>query len=237
MTVHKPLALLRAEHHLITKVLDVLDLVETSFEQEGPAPVSFYNDVLAFTRQFVNRWHHNKEESSLFAHLRNHPGAATHRAFLIGERDHRVIRSLLADSIRQYPLAHEGDGEAGLILHEDLVEYGGILRRHIHDEESEIYPLAEAFFSDQEWEVVAAEFTALAEDPQNPWVVPQRFLLQVEDLQRQVAEIVRQTTVEHARSLQWTNLGMPPYSGNDPDGRNLPLSASYAIPPARQPKP
>ncbi len=136
-------AVMVEEHRLILRMIDLVEKNTRLLEQGRFADWRFFLDAVDFIRNYADRFHHAKEEATLFTALiangmpeQNSPVAAMlmehdqGRAFVRGME--AAARKALAGETGQVP-----------ILAGNAHGYVSLLRQHIDKEDNILYPLAE----------------------------------------------------------------------------------------------
>lgn len=155
-----------AEHRLILRMVSLLEKNSSLTEQGKFTDWRFFLDGVDFIRNYADRFHHAKEEDTLFTALvangmpeKNSPIAAMHMAHDMGRA---FVRGLEEAAARA--LAGEPGSEAGIVR--NAQGYAALLREHIHTEDKILYPLAEKTLpADVRPAMLAAYSKAEAEAP------------------------------------------------------------------------
>jgi hemerythrin-like domain-containing protein len=154
----KPLEILKNEHGLIRRYLDLLESASIQMEGGKRPPREFFEKGIRFGREFADRYHHHKEELILFVLL-----AQRHEGALDGEieslrHQHETGRDHVAD------IGAALDGyEAGNPVKTDQIRaalraYVPMLRDHIHTEDHVFFPLAAEKLTAEEHAQLESEF-------------------------------------------------------------------------------
>lgn len=146
------------EHRVILQVLTAMDRRVREGEQTGRLPVPFLRDLLTFSRGFVDRCHHAKEEGCLFPCLdrRGLPAAGGLVEVLLEE--HAAGRQLVARIgalLDRY--------ESGAAAAEEVLgvcrSYADLLRQHIIKEDELLFPAGEAVMRTEDHAAVSGCFS------------------------------------------------------------------------------
>jgi hemerythrin-like domain-containing protein len=137
--------MLREEHQLIVKVLDVLEQVVEK-GQSGEWDVDAMEECVAFFRLFADLCHHGKEEDLLFPELeaRGMPREQGPIAVMLFE--HRQGRALVAQMAGALEGAREGATEPLARFENAARAYIQLLRGHIHKEDNVLFNMADFMF-------------------------------------------------------------------------------------------
>lgn len=153
-----PTDILRAEHGLISRVLDAVDQVLES----GPFDATPLRLFIEFASTFVDRCHHMREENLLFPRLERagipRQGGCMSRLL----QDHQDARSLVRTMETHLPVAAAGDAAAMADVRKAATQYVTLLRSHMKKEESIVFPLAERTLSEDEKRVLVTEMNRAA---------------------------------------------------------------------------
>ncbi len=140
---------LMREHRVIEKVLRALDRKLTEASETRTVPVAFLRTVVMFSRQFIDRCHHRKEEGCLFPCLENR--GVPKEGGLIGVmlEEHEMGRTLvkqITETLDRYER-----GAAGV---EDVLDpcrqYMELLQHHIFKEDEMLFPMGDGVMSSQD---------------------------------------------------------------------------------------
>ncbi|UCF18395.1 MAG: hemerythrin domain-containing protein [Gemmatimonadota bacterium] len=137
-----PTGMLRDEHQLILKVLDVLErLVEKG--DKGEWNLEALKECVTFFRLFADACHHGKEEDLLFPELEargmpRHEGPIAVMLF-----EHKQGRALVGEMAQALSAAHGGEAEPLVKLEGAARGYLQLLRGHIQKEDNVLFNMAD----------------------------------------------------------------------------------------------
>jgi hemerythrin-like domain-containing protein len=140
--IMSPINQLLEEHRVIGDYLEIIALARGVMENGGRLPMEFFEGVVEFAREFVDRYHHYKEEHQLFVLLAQKKGGQldAHIGTLRQQHEHNRNRiAALARSIEAYDA---GDPIHETWLLEHLAGFSATLCQHIHSENRVFFPLA-----------------------------------------------------------------------------------------------
>ena len=158
------IGIIQAEHRAYAAVLDCLDNLVRDIETRGYSPdFELLHLILEYVRDFVDRYHHPKEDHYLFKALRRRAPEVS-PALEALEDEHKqgpeLIRAL-DWALREY----QALGASACSRFRDAArQYLAFERAHMRREETEIIPLARARLTAEDWHVIDAVFTE-NEDP------------------------------------------------------------------------
>jgi len=163
---------LKEEHVLVLMVVEAMEREVISIQEKGRVHTDRVAQMLDFTRNFTDGRHHYKEEQVLFPVLeeRSRSGAGQVSVLLSEHDAGRECVRAIADNL---PRANEDEAARNAVA-ENLGLYAFLLRLHINKEDTVLFPLADEVLSDQEAEIMAADF-ARAESEQTGAGVHERY--------------------------------------------------------------
>lgn len=143
-----PTGMLREEHQLILKVLDVLQKV---LEKGDSADwdIESMEDCVAFFRLFADACHHGKEEDLLFPELEARGMSREQGPIAVMLFEHQQGRALVGQMADALPGARDGEAEPLARFETAARAYIQLLRGHIHKEDNVLFNMAD-FMVDQQ---------------------------------------------------------------------------------------
>ncbi len=145
---------LMKEHQMILKYLDLLERY-VEFSKTSRCENIFLEkaqDFISFIQQFVDTYHHAKEEDVLFQYLQA-PGVLSHcnpLPVMLSEHEQgRMYVQNMADAVVNINIES---------LYENAYSYCQLLRQHIFKEDNVLYRMAENGLSEQEKIAVESEY-------------------------------------------------------------------------------
>lgn len=131
------------EHKLILRMIALVEENAARAEAGSFEDWQFFLDAVDFIRNYADRYHHAKEEDTLFTALvaNGMPQENSPVAAMLMEHDQgrAFVRGMEAAAQK----ALNGDAGQGAIIAENARGYAALLRDHIHKEDHILYPLAE----------------------------------------------------------------------------------------------
>lgn len=131
--------ILRAEHNAVLVVLDQLERAVAVAERGVPVPKDIFTEVGEFFTIFVEKCHNGKEESAVFSQLDDGDRPLTKQLTDEHTAGRQLTRSF-SDAVAAYV---PGDIASAQRLAETARAYGQMLRRHIEEENTELFPAME----------------------------------------------------------------------------------------------
>jgi hemerythrin-like domain-containing protein len=138
-----PIAILKAEHRVIERVLTALE----RFAAQDRIAADAFHGAIDFLRNFADGCHHAKEENELFPRLE--VAGVPRRDGPIGCMldEHERGRALMRRMSESVDAAARGDENARRTLRLAVAEYVSLLREHIMKEDQVLFELADRMFS------------------------------------------------------------------------------------------
>ena len=161
-----PVEKLFAEHRIISQCLELIPTANRMMENAVPLPSDFFGQLIAFSREFIHRYHHFKEEYHLFPLVaRKAKGPfRLHLAFL---RNQHEQGQQCIDEIEMDLGAHSpGHTNGRRALQQHLAAFHALLSEHIRKED-EFFPLIGDTLTQEDLISLEAEF-ALVDDITGP---------------------------------------------------------------------
>ncbi len=154
----KPLEILKNEHGLIRRYLDLLESAANRMEEGKKPPREFFEKGVRFGREFADEFHHHKEELILFVRL-----AQKHEGAMDGDIESlRHQHETGRDHVAAIGAALDGYESGNPVktdqIREALRAYVPMLRDHIHTEDHVFFPMAEEKLTPEEHAQLEAEF-------------------------------------------------------------------------------
>ena len=151
--------LLMIEHRLIERMLSVINVALSKIESKHEIDPVFVDIAVDFIRVYADRTHHGKEEEILFRELKNKP---------LSNEDQRVLNELIREHMlgRQTTQAlviantryRNGDKTALADIVDKFKTLIEFYPKHIEKEDKVFFPASRAYFTDEEDQVMLAEF-------------------------------------------------------------------------------
>jgi hemerythrin-like domain-containing protein len=146
------------EHRLIRQYLDNLAFAAERLEHGERPPKEFFENTVLFAREFVDGYHHFKEEHQMFVLLAQKV-KGKHDAAIDALRYQHERGRAIVNAISQAIPGYEGGNERDLLaILENIAAFGALLRQHINREDSVFYPMARKELSKEDQERLAEEF-------------------------------------------------------------------------------
>jgi hemerythrin-like domain-containing protein len=146
-----PIDVLREEHAIILRGLDVLEAAVRRSEDGHDLPVSWWADALAWFQVFADRNHHGKEEGALFPAMVKAGAPSGSGPIDVMLEEHDEGRALLRAMAAGPPSERTRAAR----------RYAQLLRNHIDKEQGIVFLLAEAVLDAEGFEWIANEFGAV----------------------------------------------------------------------------
>ena len=151
------LRIISEEHRNIWRLTSALELIADSIENEQKVDVEFFNSVFDYVEQFVDHFHHPKEDDFLFRLLRERSAQACAVIDRLAH-DHHEAPGELAHLRAQ--LASATTPSAISSFAAALKAYTAGQKEHIRVEETELLPLARTALTPDDWREIDSAFLA-----------------------------------------------------------------------------
>ena len=156
----QPLALriVREEHERLAAVVHGMRHLARAMEEEGLRPdLKVLRAMLLYISEYPERLHHPKEDSFLFAPLRNH--THLHDAMLVELEVQHAQGEAMVRRLAQALARHEFGGPVELACFVQQVKrYADFYVRHMRLEEEVIFPALREHLTEQEWQEAGEAF-------------------------------------------------------------------------------
>ena len=150
------LNIISQDHSNMWRLAITIDHIATDIEQGAPVESAFFNAAFDYIDQFVDRFHHPKEDDYLFRLLRLR---STEAADILDqlELEHREGPDTLA-ALRARVMAAAAGELSGAQIATELRNYTAILKNHIRTEEKSVLPLARNSLIAADWAEINQAF-------------------------------------------------------------------------------
>lgn len=150
------LNIISQDHSNMWRLAITIDHVATDIEQGAPVEAAFFNAAFDYIDQFVDRFHHPKEDDYLFRLLRLRSAEAADILDQL-QLEHREGPDNLA-ALRARVNAAAAGQVSGAQIATDLRNYTAILKNHIRTEEKTVLPLARNSLMASDWAEINQAF-------------------------------------------------------------------------------
>ena len=120
--------------------------------------MEFFENAVLFSREFVDKYHHYKEEHQLFMQLAQQAGGIFDAQIDALRHQHEHGREHIARIAENVDGYLRKEHAAATTLVESIAAYGAMLRQHIHKEDHGFYPLAQRILTQDDEKHLEAEF-------------------------------------------------------------------------------
>lgn len=140
---------LRKEHVVIRRAMDVLAAIADRVQGGGPIPGQAIETLMEFFRVYADSNHHGKEEGVLFPEIKAAGLTGDRGALSVLEEEHERERVLMAElsaavgSLSEDPVSRERFAEAART-------YAVFQHGHMQKENQVLFPVIEQFLSPQD---------------------------------------------------------------------------------------
>ena len=146
-----PTDVLRDEHRVILRALDVLDAAASLLARGRPLPEGWWPEIIGWLRSFADKNHHAKEEVSLIPAMVKAGVPSDGGPIGVMLEEHERGRALIRAMEAGDPAARAAKAR----------EYVALLREHIDKENGVLFPQADAVLDEAAQRALQREFEAV----------------------------------------------------------------------------
>ncbi|MCM8787419.1 MAG: hemerythrin domain-containing protein [Candidatus Omnitrophica bacterium] len=155
----KPTQVLKEEHKVIKKMLDVIEKIVSDFKEVDKNELE---SIVDFIKNFADKCHHAKEENKLFPAMEKAGIPKEDGPIGVMLQEHDIGRGYvrgLAETIQK----SKKDKISTKDIKEDALGYVDLLRQHIDKEDNILYMMADMHINDNEQKNLVLEFEKVEE--------------------------------------------------------------------------
>lgn len=149
---------LKNEHLLVRRYLDNIEVALDLLHKGGEVPEQFFHLTVDFSRNFMDKYHHFKEEYVIFLKLAEKKGGSIDPQITSLRDQHERGRSLVKSILKSVSGYVKKEEVATADLEENLGYFHYLQKQHLNRENHVFYPMARSTFSDEEMLEFEAEF-------------------------------------------------------------------------------
>jgi hemerythrin-like domain-containing protein len=153
-----PFHILKHEHRIIERGLRALDGVCLRLEWGAPLTPEALAQIVDFTGNFIDRFHHDKEETYLFPALVRHGIVEDGGPLGAMKREHQIETALTAELDRAIAGCKNGEADAIKRFVEAAYKYSSHLIGHMQKEEALLFRVADEMLGEEEKASLMADF-------------------------------------------------------------------------------
>lgn len=159
-TLAKAIQIIKREHSGYNALLYTLESVACDIADGGrPPDAAFFRAALDYISEFLDLYHHPKEDTHLFPALRRRCPEIEPELVKLGAEHEQGPR--MVDAMRRALDTYERKGAGAFAaFREALQEYIHYERQHVAREERSILPAASAHLTTEDWTSIDAVFLA-----------------------------------------------------------------------------
>ncbi len=148
------IAMIRKEHHNMTRLLDLLERQVDLFEQAVQPDYDLMKEIVDYFLTFPDLYHHPKEDM-IFRRIKKRAPASAENLFDLEEEHERVSERLhtFTRALVNVMLEAEMSRDSFVAVARDFIEGE---RKHMAEEEKYFLPLAMDTLTDDDWSAINA---------------------------------------------------------------------------------
>jgi len=162
----KCIDILLDEHRLIRQFIPCLSQALDKLQMGKRPPRIFFDRVLEFLDEYVQRYHSSKEEYVLFELLAQKRSEELVTQISSLKYQHERSRNQITEMIKSLNGYEKGNDIQRVRLVENLAAYISLLKMHLHWEDSIFYPVARKDISEEDEVLILENFKK--EDAKSP---------------------------------------------------------------------
>lgn len=149
---------LHAEHLALRSVARVLMMDLQALEKGADPDFALLNDIFEYIKEFPDRIHHPKEEEFLFSAMRRRISGTELELLdsLMKEHEHETV--LIVELCSSLELFKTGGDADKVEFIRRAKNYVNFLGNHIRLENEKVFPLAEVYLEESDWEPINTAF-------------------------------------------------------------------------------
>ncbi len=153
-----PTAVLKAEHQVILRTIDVLERLVGRFESGGAFEHESFAECVAFFRYFADACHHAKEEDLLFPALESRGIPRDGGPIGVMLSEHQQARQLTREMGEALETIEQGDRNGQSRFVEAARRYMKLLTDHIYKEDNVLFMMGDRVMTDDDQKTLCAKF-------------------------------------------------------------------------------
>jgi len=153
-----PFHILKHEHRIIERGLRALDGLCLRLEWGTLLTPNALSQIVDFTSNFIDRFHHDKEEKYLFPALSQHGIAVDGGPLGAMKHEHEIENTLTSALGRAIEGCKNGEADAVKQFVEAAFKYSSHLIGHMQKEEAILFRLADELLDEEEKASLMADF-------------------------------------------------------------------------------
>lgn len=158
-----PIEILRNEHGLIRRFVDLLSVAVKRLEVDEPPPRAFFDDGIEFVRGFSDGFHHKKEELVMFVQLAQKKNGAIDGQIEALRYQHDQGRGFIKAIAQALDGYADGNLNDTAVVRENAAAFASLLKHHIHTEDHIFFPMAQEVMTAHELEELGRKFEKVQE--------------------------------------------------------------------------
>ena len=149
---------LTEEHHLVRRFLDNIEVALDLISKGEEIPERFFDLTVEFSKKFMDKYHHFKEEYIIFLKLAEKKGGKIDPQIVSLRDQHERGRFLLRNIKQSVPGYLRKDEIATAAIQEHLGHFHLLQKQHLNRENHVFIPMARKAFTQEELKEFELEF-------------------------------------------------------------------------------
>jgi hemerythrin-like domain-containing protein len=141
---------LRREHDAVYSFVDVLNLACKTLRDGKQPEREFFDSAVVFAHDYVDRYHHSKEEMQAFVLLAQRQSGRLDGLIDTMRQQHERGRNHFAAIASQLPAYERGDEGAARRIADEMEAFTTMLVEHAYREDSVLFPLAKQTLTEED---------------------------------------------------------------------------------------
>jgi len=154
-----PLKILFEEHKLILRMNSKLKDAAVSISIRKDMPQERLDAAMRFIKEFIHDFHFEKEEKILFPALSLKGVGEKYKILEVLYNDHEQIEKYFLEVDSLMKDSHQARSVNLVQIGETLHKYGGLISKHIANENETLFPIAVKFLSDANYTKMEKDFS------------------------------------------------------------------------------
>ena len=154
---------LRREHDAVYAFVEVLNLASKTLREGGRPAREFFDEAVEFARDYVDRYHHGKEEMQAFVLLAQRQSGRLDGMIDTLRQQHERGRQNINGIASRLEAYERGDEIAAREIADEIEDYTTMLAEHAYREDSVLFPMASEILTEEDDRALLVAFARVDE--------------------------------------------------------------------------